>query len=128
MSVSSGKHLSFPFRIGQDGRAAAVASDDEHVRDELVQLLLTNLGERLFLPEFGGGVRRMVFESIDETTRGVTMAMLTDAVSRWLGHRLTLEALDVDVREETIEIEIKYRPAGADDSKSVRLRHEGGPL
>ena len=41
MALSSGRHLAFPFRIGSDGRTAAPASDAEHVRDELLQLLLT---------------------------------------------------------------------------------------
>ena len=32
-----GPHLSFPFRIGSDGRTAQVQSLPEHVRDELIQ-------------------------------------------------------------------------------------------
>ena len=39
MALSNGRHLAFPFRIGSDGRTAAPASDDAHVRDELLQLL-----------------------------------------------------------------------------------------
>ncbi len=89
MSLPDGRHLAFPFRIGRDGRTAQIASLEEHVRDELVQLVLTNLGERLFLPEFGGGARRLVFENIDEPLMGVTKAALTDAVTRWLGQRIS---------------------------------------
>ena len=66
--LSSGRHLAFLFRIGTDGRTAAPLSDAEHVRDELLQLLLTSPGERLFLPEFGGGVRKLVFEPASDAS------------------------------------------------------------
>ena len=126
MSLPDGQHLSFPFRIGDDGRTAQIVSLEEHVRDELVQLILTNLGERLFLPEFGGGVRRLVFENINEATQGMTKAMLTDAISRWLGHRITLEALTVETYEETIDVEIKYRLAGTEDTRVLRFQRGSG--
>jgi phage baseplate assembly protein W len=111
MTEDYGRHLSFPFRVDEDGRAAAVSSLDQHVREEVMQLILTNPGERAFLPEFGGGVRRLVFENIDEATAGLVKATLTQAISRWLGHRITLEDLEVNVDNETVEVEIRGRTA-----------------
>lgn len=126
MSDIYGKHLAFPFHIGKDGRTAQVASLEDHVRDELIQLILTNLGERLFLPEFGGGVRRLVFEGTYESTAGITKATLTQAISGWLGHRIELEDLQVTVENETIEVEIKYRIAGSEDTRIMRFQRSGG--
>ncbi len=126
MIPTSGRHLSFPFQIGPDGRTVQVASQEEYVRDELIQLILTNLGERAFLPEFGGGARRLVFESASEATQAMTKAMLTQAISNWLGHRLTLENLTVIVENETIEVEIQYRLAGSEDSRLMRFQRGGG--
>ena len=126
MRAPNGKHLSFPFRIGKDGRTAEVSTLEEHVRDELIQLLLTNLGERPFLAEFGGGLRRLVFEPADETSTAVTKAMVTQAVSNWLGHRITLELLDVQVENETIQVDLKYRIAGTEDSRILRFQRKGG--
>ena len=54
MTPENGRHLSFPFRVGVGGRTAQVSTLEEHVRDEIIQLLLTSPAERLFLPEFGG--------------------------------------------------------------------------
>ena len=119
------KHLSFPFRIGSDGRTAQVSSLESHVRDELIQLILTNPGERAFLPEFGGGVRRLVFENASETTAGVTKARVTQAISRWLGHRVTLEDLQVTVDNETINVQIQYRIAGTEDSRIMKFQRNG---
>jgi len=126
MKPANGQHLSFPFRVGTDGRTAQVASLEEHVRDELLQLLLTNPGERLFLPEFGGGVRRLVFEGADETAAAMAKAVITQSVSRWLGHRVKLESLVVMIENEKIEIDLKYRIAGTEDSRVLRFQRKGG--
>ena len=140
--LGNGRHLAFPFRIGSDGRAAAPQSDAEHVRDELLQLLLTSPGERLFLPEFGGGVRKLVFEPASDVLRGVVKARITNALSRWLGHRLTVELIDVRVGDAAslggerpelrldplsggIEVTVKYRPAGSPDSRVVKFQRTG---
>lgn len=142
MGLSNGRHLAFPFRIGSDGRTATPASDAEHVRDELLQLLLTSPGERLFLPEFGGGVRRLVFEPGSDVLRGVVKARITRALSRWLGHRLTVEQIDVRFGDEAavpgtipelsldrltggLEVMVKYRPAGSPDSRIVKFQRTG---
>jgi Bacteriophage baseplate protein W len=127
MALSNGRHLAFPFRIGPDGRTAAPASDAEHVRDELLQLLLTSPGERLFLPEFGGGLRRLVFEPASDTLRNVVKARITQALSRWLGQRLTVERLEVEWESSaaTLEVTVQYRPAGSADSRVVKFQRSG---
>lgn len=126
MTLSAGRHLAFPFRIGADGRTVAPASDSDHVRDEILQLLLTNPGERPFLPIFGGGVRRLVFEPSSDVLKGVTKARITDALSRWLGHRAAVEALEVAFEGETVDVLVKFRPAGSPDSRVLRFQRKEG--
>lgn len=128
MSASTqpnGRHLSFPFRIGSDGRTATPASVADHVRNEVIQLLLTNPGERPFIPPFGGGVRKLIFEPSSDVLRGMTKARITQALTTWLGQRLTLENLEVTFIDSTIEVEIKYRPAGEPDSRVVKFQRTG---
>lgn len=120
-----GRHLAFPFRIGSDGRTGAPASPEDHIRDEVIQLLLTNPGERPFMPEFGGGVRQLIFEPASDVLRGMTKARITQALDRWLGHRITLENLEVTFIDSTIEVEIKYRPAGSPDSRVLKFQRQG---
>jgi phage baseplate assembly protein W len=127
MALSSGRHLAFPFHIGADGRTAAPATDAEHVRDELLQLLLTNPGERPFLPELGGGVRRLVFEPASDVLAGVVKARITQGLSRWLGHRLTVEMIDVTWNDAAalMEVTVKYRSAGSADSRVIKFQRGG---
>jgi phage baseplate assembly protein W len=90
-----------------------------------MQLLLTNLGERAFLPEFGGGLRRLVFEPVSEASLGMTKSMVTQAISDWLGHRITLEDLRVQIENTTIEVEIQYRIAGTEDTRIMKFQRNG---
>ena len=121
--MSSGRHLAFPFRIGPDGRSATPANLDEHVRGEIIQLLLTNPGERSFLPTFGGGLRRQVFEGNDEVTAGLAKATISQALNHWLGHRVEVETLNVETRESTLTVDLQYRVLATDEHKQVRFEH-----
>ncbi|PSN10930.1 hypothetical protein C7293_26245 [filamentous cyanobacterium CCT1] len=126
MIPPDGRHLAFPFRIGADGRTAQVTSLEQHVRDELIQLVLTNPGERLYLPEFGAGVRRLVFEHAGEITAAAAKASLSAALSRWLGQRVTPEELVVESNNATITVELRYRVAGTPDQRRIRFERQGG--
>ena len=126
MSLPDGPHLSFPFRIAAAGRSAQLKALEQHVRDELIQLILTNPGERLFLPEFGAGVRRLVFENAGEISAATAKATLTQALSRWLKQRVTPEELVVESNSETITVDLKYRVAGSPDQRRIRFERQGG--
>ena len=126
MTAPDGPHLSFPFRIADDGRTAQVKSLEEHVRDEVIQLILTNPGERPFLPEFGGGARRLVFEGADEATAAMAKAMVSQSLSVWLDHRVTVEDLIVEAGDGTIDVDLKYRIAGTEDQRRIRFQKSGG--
>jgi len=79
--VLNNRHLAFPFHIGSDGRTVAPDNIDTHVRGEIIQLLLTNPGERPFLPTFGGGLRRLIFENNDMVSAGLAKAVITQNMS-----------------------------------------------
>jgi phage baseplate assembly protein W len=119
--MSDGRHLKFPFHVAQDGRSAAPASLEQHVRDEIMQLLLTNQGERPFLPDFGGGLRRLVFERNDDVAAGLSKAVITQAISEWLGHRVKIEALQVTNDDATLAVDLTYRILVTDEVQRVRF-------
>jgi phage baseplate assembly protein W len=121
----SGRHLAFPFRIGSDGRTVAPASLEEHVQGEVIQLLLTNPGERPFLPTFGGGLRRLVFEGNSDVTAAVAKATITQALTRWLGQRLELMGLVVENEDATLIVGLQYRVIDTGEEKVLRFEHQG---
>jgi phage baseplate assembly protein W len=124
----SGRHLAFPFRIGTDGRSVAPANLDEHVRGEILQLLLTNAGERPFLPSLGGNLRRLVFQGNDEITAGLAKSNISQALSYWLGHRVKVLSLNVDNQNATLAIDLSYQVIDTGEQRRVRFEHGGGAI
>jgi len=120
----SGRHMAFPFHIGSDGRSATPASVEEHVRGEILQLLLTSPGERPFLPSFGGGLRRLVFEPNDQVTLGLTKAAVMQALQRWLSERVEAVRLDVTTTESTLTVDLQYRVIATGAEKQMRFEHQ----
>lgn len=105
---------------------ATVNTLEEHVQDEIIQLILTNPGERPFLVDFGGGIRRLVFEAADDATAAMAKAGITQAINRWLGHHVLLEYINVKVENSTITVDIRYRLAGTQDTRVLRFQRDGG--
>ena len=120
----SGRHLAFPFRIATDGRTATPADIGEHVKGEIIQLLLTNPGERPFLPGFGGGIRRMVFEGNNDVSAGLAKATISQAISYWLKERVELIVLQAESEDSTMNIDISYRIVNTGEEKQLRFQHE----
>lgn len=120
----SGRHLAFPFRIGPDGRTATPASLDDHVKGEIVQLLLTAPGERLFLPAFGGGLKRLVFERNDDVAATLTKAVVSQALSTYLGHRIAVERLDVRADGSRLEVDLAYRVIATGETRRVTFQRQ----
>jgi phage baseplate assembly protein W len=121
----NGRHLAFPFHIGTDGRTATPVDLADHIRGEVIQLLLTAQGERPFLPSFGAGLRRLVFQLNDDATAGITKALVSQNLSRWLGQRITVDALDVSAEDSTLNVDLRYRVIATGEVRSVRFQRQG---
>jgi phage baseplate assembly protein W len=121
-----GRHLAFPFRIGRDGRTAAPLDVLDHVRGELIQLLLTAPGERPFLPSFGAGLKRLVFERNDPVAAGIANATVSRNLSRWLGQRVSVESLKVKSVDSLLQVDLRYRVIATGEVRGMRLQGKDG--
>jgi phage baseplate assembly protein W len=101
------RFLDYPFRIGGEG-GAALTDDAEHVRDLIEQVLLTNPGERVNLPDFGCGLRNLVFAGKSDILLATTKFLITQNLNRWLGDTLSVEEVKVGGDDATLLIEIVY--------------------
>lgn len=120
----SGRHMAFPFHIGSDGRCATYESLADHVRGEVIQLLLTNPGERPMMPVFGAGLRRLVFEGNQDITAGIAKAAISQSISFWLQERVELILLEVTPIESTLNVDISYKVIATGEKIQLRFQHE----
>jgi hypothetical protein len=101
-------YLAFPLRI--DGGAPRLAGRSEHVRGQIEQVLFTLPGERVFRPEFGAGVKALVFEPNDTPLWQITRRRLLASLAEALQGEVDARSLDVEVGGDyaTLTIAIAY--------------------
>jgi phage baseplate assembly protein W len=73
-------------------------ADDEAVRQSLLMLISTRPGERVMRPEYGCDLHRLVFSPNDDTTAGLAIHFVRQAVERW---EPRVEILRVDANRAT---------------------------
>ena len=82
-----GKGLRYPFRFqsvsGGTQVSTATSREHEHIRESILQILGTRIGERFMNPEFGSRLKDLVFEQNDEVLKGLLRHYVIDAIKRW---------------------------------------------
>lgn len=101
--------IRFPFAIDAgSGELARETDYAAHVVQLIKQVLFTAPGERINRPEFGCGLRQMVFAPNSEVSAGLVKVMVFQALSRWLSSVIEVRDVQVSAREETLEVRIAY--------------------
>ena len=106
--LSESEYLKFPFSVGKDG--PKTSSRAKHVHEQIEQVLFTGPKERVFRPEFGVGVRRLVFEPNNIALRNTTVKLLNASLAEALHGEVDPRTLEVEVssEEEKLIIHISY--------------------
>jgi Bacteriophage baseplate protein W len=108
-------YMRFPFAIAGAGGDGAVTSDRAaHVREQIEQVLFTVAGERIFRPDFGAGVRRLVFEPNNNALAALTEKRLRSSLEEAVRGEVDPKTLQIEVtrsddQAETLFISIKYQ-------------------
>jgi phage baseplate assembly protein W len=55
----------------------------DQIKADLLQLLLTNPGERVMLPTYGTPLRQLIFEPNDPTLTARARKMIVDSITTW---------------------------------------------
>jgi len=100
--------LDFPFAVDARGRTATTTMDD-HVRDLIRLVLFTSPGERVNRPEFGCGLRQLVFAPASDVLAAATEQLVHGALIRWLDPVIVVERVAVAVEEATLAVTVAYR-------------------
>lgn len=122
------EYMSFPFEIDKDG--PKTSKRKEHVYEQIEQVLFTDPRERVFLPEFGAGLRALVFEpnasDLWELARKRLIYSLTEALQGEVDPR----TLDVNIEgdEEKLYVRVTYQLAtiGHTEEHFIPLNQTGG--
>ena len=102
----------YPFRIDPASGQAAQTNYAAHVDQMIRQILLTAPGERADLPEFGCGLRQLVFAPHSSALDSTTQILVQEALGRWLSDQITVQKVTVQPpapgKEEQLVVLIDY--------------------
>ncbi|HET6336098.1 MAG TPA: GPW/gp25 family protein [Polyangiales bacterium] len=99
--------FAFPFAIDARTGGIARAEGAEKLRQNLKHLLLTSVGERAMLREYGGGVRALYQENINDGLLAVARHQITRALVRF-EPRILPQEVNVVPREGQLFLVVRY--------------------
>jgi uncharacterized protein len=99
--------FSIPFRIDPNTGGIAVQSGAEKLKENIIHILLTRVGERVMRRAYGGGVHDMLHDSNDDTLRALAQHQISQAIARW-EPRVLLMGLDVAQENGELMIRLRY--------------------
>src|SRR3979409_508806 len=106
--MSIARHLDVPFAIGGAGRIPPT-TDDDHVRDMIFAVLFTSPGERVNRPDFGCGLKALVFAHAGGSMAATTKLLVKSALQRWLAAEIVVDDVDVRAIESELLVTVAYR-------------------
>lgn len=115
-------YFDFPFTLDERGRTSRTGSDD-HIRDMIALVLFTAPGERVNRPEFGCGVKQLVFAPLSDALAAATEQLIHGALIRWLDPVISLEKVETAANEGTLEIRISYMRRETGERRVEVFRH-----
>lgn len=105
------RFISIHHPIAIDGGLGRLATEDSyarHVEQLMMQVLLTNPGERINRPDFGCGLRRLVFAPNSEVTANLVQITILQALEKWLASVVAVEEVVVTAEHEKLVVAIRY--------------------
>lgn len=110
----SGKGLKFPVEVNPQTHSFASSTGEEKIRESVLIILGTVLGERVMHPDFGSEIHNQVFASINAATTSSLAFNVQEALIAW---EPRIEVQNVRVSDEKakegvllISLDYKVRP------------------
>lgn len=117
--------FSIPFRIGPNG-GVAQESGPEKLKENLIHILLTGVGERAMRRDYGGGIRQLVHDPNNDALRALVQHQIGKSIGQW-EPRVLLQGVTVSQQDGTLIARVDYiiRNSGEIQSVSVPLNLGG---
>jgi uncharacterized protein len=95
---------SYPFVIDPVSGQASQAPYATHVDQMIRQILLTTPGERADLPEFGCGLRQLLFAPNSDALEATTRLIIQRSLDLWLSDQIKVQTISVGPSDDYSQI------------------------
>ena len=97
------------FPYGFDGRGRTRDADEARwIRGLIEQVLFTAAGERVMRPDFGSGLRQLVFAPNSPELAATTQFLVQGALQQWLADLITVETVEVRAVDAALFVTVQY--------------------
>lgn len=100
--MAAGRGIKFPITRGNTGYFNQTFTTLDQARTNVMNLLLTNKGERVMQPDFGADIYKYLFENITASTGSEIDRKIRDAIAFWLPY-IRINSLDIDLNDVNID-------------------------
>jgi phage baseplate assembly protein W len=115
--------ISLPFN-GPSGPFNKTYSTKDQIKSNLINLLLTNKGERIYNPEFGADLKRAIFEGISDDIISLIQNLINTSVNTYIPEVEIIEiVVDNNKDNNSISVSVNYRLriSGTSDQITVQF-------
>lgn len=99
--------IDYPYHFDSIGRTAG-ATEDDHIRDLIEQVLFTAPGERVNRPSFGSGLLQLLFAPINDALSATVQMSIHGSLQQWLGDLIRVEDVQVQSEDTTLRVYVQY--------------------
>lgn len=109
----------FPLQVNVQG-GIQLSTATPNLEESIVIILRTDLGERVYRPNFGSRLSELVFEPMNVQTLMLIRLYVEQALEMWEPRIILKEVLaDPDPIRGRVDIEIVYQPKNSLDTRSL---------
>lgn len=121
--------ITLPVQRGNTGMFAQAFSSFEQAKSNLKNLLLTSKGERILQPNFGTGLKTLLFEQNDDRLAENIEKVITSSVSFWLPY-INIDEIDIKMTDEMkdnnrAEVSVKFTVGNQIDLQEITFTVRG---
>jgi len=111
------KDLSVTFKKHPMTDELLTVKDKSAIKQSIMTLLLTEQGERLFNPELGSSITRMLFEPLDFASAALLRSEIAETLARF-EPRIEVDRIvcEPDFNNNGFNVELHYEIIGRDDT------------
>lgn len=111
----------FPPEFSKPAKSVLMSSDEKDIRESLIILLSTRLGERIMVPDYGCNLEELLFQPIDLTLKTYITGLIKDAILFYEA-RISVDKIDIGDTSElegTVIISIDYTIRATNSSFNI---------
>ncbi|PSR18691.1 hypothetical protein C8255_06100 [filamentous cyanobacterium CCP3] len=117
--------FAFPFRIDPSTGGVGATTGNDKFQENLKHLLLTRIGERSMLRQYGGGVTQLLHENINDGLVEVARHQISKAILRF-EPRILLQEVSVIPNGGELFLRVRYILPGTLGLQTAVIPIQGG--